>query len=166
MIRAPKCAIRAHWPDPEVTKHLLSVCRKISERQKLTDLCLKELDCKDLTAAEAPVISKKTRTMFLANHLRRPVPFPVPFMTNILHHLRDCVKLQNLQLKKNMDLHEVEKDLDQLLVTLVSRFEHYPKDDRRERKLLLGNKTLSDEFIKKWGKTLEDIKNVHCEILK
>ena len=70
MIRAPKYAIRVHWPDPEVTKHLLSVCRKISERQKLTDLCLKELDCKDLTAAEVPVISKKTQTMFLANHLR------------------------------------------------------------------------------------------------
>ena len=87
-------------------------------------------------------------------------------MKNILHQLRDCVKLQNLQLKKNMDLHEVEKDLDQLLVTLVSRFQHYPKDDRRERKLLLGNNTLSDEFIKKWGKTFEDIKNVHCEILK
>ena len=84
-------------------------------------------------------------------------------MTTILHQLRDRNKLQNLQLK-NMDLHEVEKDLDQLLETLVSRFQQNPKEHAMERKLLLANNKLSDKFIQKWDKKIKEITNVHCEI--
>ena len=84
---AQTCAIRVHWPDVAVTKQLLSVCRKISERQQLTDLCLKDLYCEDLTEKEAPVINENARTVFLANHLQRPSPWPKEFLKNILQQL-------------------------------------------------------------------------------
>ena len=65
-----------------------------------------------------------------------------------------------------MDLRKVEDDLDQLLETLVSRFQEDPKDDHRERKLRLANNNLSDKFRKKWSEKFEEVESIHCEILK
>ena len=58
-----ECAIEILQPDPLVAKSVLSTCHKISQYQSVTDFVIDGTYCQDMTASEAPIMSKNFRAL-------------------------------------------------------------------------------------------------------
>ena len=133
----PECGMKIYWP----AKSLFTTCRRISERQPVTDLQILGLNCDNLTNVEVPIMSKNTRSLLLIQ-CNLPVYIVSSFVSNILRQLSDCITLQMLQL---LQFSLQAEDLDKLLENIVSSHE-------RELKLWFEFNNLPQEFKQKWIK--------------
>ena len=61
----PPCAMSIYRPDAAVTDSLLSICSQISRHQAVTDLWMFKVYCSDATEAEAPILSRNIRSLFI-----------------------------------------------------------------------------------------------------
>ena len=150
----PECAMGIHCLT--IKNSLLSKCRIISQHQPVRDLCMWDVRCKDLTEAEAPVMSRETRSVYLYYCI-----LPASFIRSILHQLfcsRDS--LSNLQLHF-MDLRDVEDDLDKLLEHLVS---HHESGLAQKLRMDFVRSKLSEKFVQKWSQWCEGITSIECNI--
>ena len=148
----PECGMKIYWPNPTTAKNLFSVCRKISERQPITDLQILGLNCDNLTSAEAPIMSKHARSLLLIQ-CNLPVYIVSSFVSNILHQLSDCVSLQMLQL---LQFSLQAEDLDKLLENVVS-------NNQGMLKLWFEFNNLPREFKKKWKRRCKGNANINLK---
>ena len=106
--------------------------------------------CKDLTAADAPKISRNVRSVYLER-----CALPVSYLRSIGNQLLECgATLQGLYLI-GMGLSDVEEDLDKLLERIVSLHESGGTYTHLILKITGdGNErtNLSQEFMQKWNK--------------
>ena len=109
-----ECAILIDKPDAEVTKSVLSTCHRISSSQPLTDLWIERVEYKDLVAPPVPVMSRNTRSLTFSSSV-----LPTTFLRDLMHQLSGCTTVESLQFW-DTDLHEVEEDLIDLLVSFPS----------------------------------------------
>ena len=137
----PECAMVIMRLEATMIKNVLSLCRKISEQQTVTDLFMDRVKSELLTEGEAPSLGRNIQSVKVINS-----KLPVHFMRNILHQLLGCSTLKTLDLQ-GMDLHEIETDLDQLLENL-SR--HCLKQ-KTELRLTVTQPLVSTTFEKKWA---------------
>ena len=152
----PECAMYISRPDDTITMSLLSKCRIISQHQPVRDFKMFGVRGLDLTEAEAPVMSRETRSVNLTH-----CTLPPSFIRSILRQLfcsSDSLSLMDLSFNE-MDLRDGEDELDKLLEHLISHHE----SGLAQRKLWL-KVWLSEKFIKKWRKRCEGITSIEYEM--
>ena len=113
----PECAMLFTFGKPHVSvvMKVLSLCRQISEWQRVTDWCLANVQCDTLTKAEAAILCKNVQSVkFLYCDV------PRCFVRSILHQLFDSATLQCITFK-HTNVREYEDDLDELMENLSSR---------------------------------------------
>ena len=59
-----ECLMVIYGTDGAVTKNVMSLCHQISRDQEVTDLWLQRVTCSQLTAAEAPILSRSLQSLF------------------------------------------------------------------------------------------------------
>ena len=154
----PECAMYIRGPNEEVTKNLLSKCRKISKHQAVTDFRMQGVFCRDATEAEAPFLSRNIRSLCI-----KYCQLPSSFMRNILQQLQDCVTLMFLNLY-HVDLREVAEDCDKLLDNLVSNHEKGLSQEKLW--IWIQLRKSFEEFAAKWKERCEGITSIECIITK
>ena len=110
----PECVVCMVGTDQTMTKHLMSICHRISRDQEVTDLWLQRIKCTQLTAADAPILSRNLQSLIFDGCV-----LPSNFMRSILHQLVGCERLKMLQFW-NTDLREVEQVLIEVLKDIPS----------------------------------------------
>ena len=150
----PECAMifGCFTADSTIIKKVMLLCRRISERQAVTDLFMGRMSCNDLTEAEVPILRKNVQSVSLFDS-----KIPASFVRSILRQLFDCLALQTIDLHV-MDLHEIEADLDQLIENLSS---HCLKQ-RRELRLIVTKSMVSTKFWEKWANRLKETGICFC----
>ena len=138
-----KSVIRILWPCPKATNHLLDTCHKISKHQPVMELQLLGVQFPDIPAAEAPILSRNTRSIWVSY-----CDMPVNFTRSLLRQLVACVTLEMIRLDA-MDLREIEGDLDELLEHTVSHHEN-GAEYRTSLRLGFSYSILSEGFKTKW----------------
>ena len=152
----PPCAMSIGRPDEAVRDSLLSICSQVSRYQAVTDLWMFKVYCSDATEAEAPILSRNIRSLFINS-----CKLSTSFMRNMLQQLHNCVTLMNLELLA-VDLREVEKDLDKLLDNLVSNHEKGLSQEKLT--IWIDDNSLSEQFVTKWNERCEGITSIHFYI--
>ena len=142
----PECAMVIMRLEATMIKNVLSLCRKISEQQTVTDFLMDGVKGEFLSEAEAPNLRRHIQSVSVTNS-----QLSAPFMRNILHQLLDCSALKTLDLQ-GTDLREIESDLDKLLEKLSG---HCLKQ-KRELRLIVTMSMVSTKFCKKWAYRCEE----------
>ena len=148
----PECIMQIKKTEPVIRKTLFSACRKISQRQPVSDLWMQKVNGEDLMAAEAPIMSRNARFLWTWG----PSSLPVEFLRSILLQLSDCVTLEMIKLD-GVDMSEVEEDFNRLLENHVT---HHKGALRME----LDGNNFSEKFVQKWRKRCEEIPSIDCAI--
>ena len=87
------CAICIVSPDPSVTKSLLTACRTISQHQPITDLCIEELLCDDITEIDVFTMGRNAVSLRLES-----CSLPLDMLNHLLHQMSDCNTLRTIHL--------------------------------------------------------------------
>ena len=148
----PECIMQIKKPEPAIRKALFSACREISRRQPVSDLWIQKVNGDDLTAAEAPIMSRNARSLWIWG----PSSLPVDFLRSILLQLSDCVTLEMIKLD-GVDMSEVEEEFDKLL-------ENHVTGHQGALRMEFDNNNFSEKFVQKWRKRCEEIPRFYCVI--
>ena len=145
----PECTMYVCYPDEVAVSNILQTVCNISNYQRVTNLFMYDIDCTNLTAAEAPILSTNTQTLVLYS-----CDLHESYLRNMLRQLFHCSDTLHVLKLEYTNLRPVEEDLDELLEYLVSN------NDRAEKSLMLilGDCNMSDKFKRKWKQRCKENK--------
>ena len=146
----PECAMKINFNEADSTarsiKRVLSLCRKISEQQQVTDWLLENVQCETLTEADAPMLCSNVQSVSLLD-----CKVPRCFVRCILRQLFDSATLLTIRFQ-NTNVHEYENDLDELMENLSALC----LEQSRKLRLSLAGSEVSPKFISKWNRPLKE----------
>ena len=132
--------VMIYYPKSTLNKSLLSICKRISQSQPLSALCLMGIDSQELTGADVPIFGTNIQSLWLLQN-----KLPVGFLSNMLYQLSSkCSSLETLVVK-DMQLHHVEDELDTLFESLAQN--HHTNS---YLKIWMANNNLSEVFKQRW----------------
>ena len=90
----PTCVMMITYPDEEITKTLLPVCKKICEHQTICQLHLRKVHCEDLKESEVFNLSKSAQSVTI-DHCK----LPSPTLNHLIQQMNGCTTLHNINLR-------------------------------------------------------------------